>query len=1057
MSGKHRFKRLLAGAVCLSLVLMSGNGIVLANGDQWSYSASEWEYNKREDSLTHKTDGAGAWAEFTAPVDAAKSFTISYDVEIDTGYVFNGGTCGMQIRLQPVGSRDYFMTKIKYNPTNSRWGFVRQFYSGKWTNFGNTGELFQGPVGVNTATVSLSHTAGETDLVMKVVAGGQTLINDDVSSILSEGFFDGGVKFAVRAGDGGYKDVFTVSDFSIVNDGSQLVLPENPFGLDDDFDTLYTETIGEEQWSFSGSDDRWFLDETGGLLRRPGAGETAFLPAIDASKPFRLAFDLTLDLAHCRSDFPSFQIRLTDGGRSESYLFIRVKYSPSNNEWLVEPQYSGAGRWENINVGRSWVKGDGSPTVRIILYKAQEGQLLFVLKAGDSVLCSGDLYTDSMERFLSDGQLQLCFHMDSPDNDTVAIGDMSFISGREQLFNAGDGGAAVPPEDTYNGDADSRGVNFSAGDLQLVASQRLYQTPNTIEAWIKVPQDVGDGRIGVIVGNNGFKTFNEHHRYVSMEIAEKGAPRLLWINKSKKTDFVVSGVDVRNGRWTHLAFVRDTEAKKLLCYVDGEKAGEKEIDDIEECVPSEALSISGDWHMDNPLYFLGSIADVRLWNGAKSAEQVKAGMNQPTRKEGGLLAGWSLSESAAPYRDVSAYGNDMVPYGSMWRKDIEEEPGDYSFVIFPDTQIMTMPAPNPDYSDYFRAMVQWVLDNREKENIQFLMHLGDLVTFNTDYEYDLSKEIMEQLDGVLPYSISLGNHDYDRNSPKDTSSMNALYPLSLFEEMPTFGGAFDDTMDNTYHLLTVQGHKYMILALDFGPSDEVLAWANEVVAAHADYQVIVTTHGYMFLNGDLLTEDTIFYPSEYNADSNDADDMWDKFIGKHENILMVLSGHIDNEDIVMVPREGEKGNVVYQLLLDSQGLDGRLNGAGLLSLLRFTDNGTKVHVSYYSPYRDAHYKINNQFTIDLTAGIVDPGEMGDAQTTTTTGSNAKETTASAGGEATGVPTGGGETAGVSTAPDAGGPNTGAAFPLGALAGALTASGGVMLLRKRRRPRGKNNP
>ena len=43
--------------------------------------------------------------------------------------------------------------------------------------------------------------------------------------------------------------------------------------------------------------------------------------------------------------------------------------------------------------------------------------------------------------------------------------------------------------------------------------------------------------------------------------------------------------------------------------------------------------------------------------------------------------------------------------------------------------------------------------------------------------------------------------------------------------------------------------KFLIVSLECKPRDEVLNWANEVVAKHPEHRVITHTHAYMKANG----------------------------------------------------------------------------------------------------------------------------------------------------------------------------------------------------------------
>ena len=51
-----------------------------------------------------------------------------------------------------------------------------------------------------------------------------------------------------------------------------------------------------------------------------------------------------------------------------------------------------------------------------------------------------------------------------------------------------------------------------------------------------------------------------------------------------------------------------------------------------------------------------------------------------------------------------------------------------------------------------------------------------------------------------------------------------------FEKMPTFGGVFEaGKLDNSFHLARIGKRDWIVLALEIGPRDEVVRWANQVL------------------------------------------------------------------------------------------------------------------------------------------------------------------------------------------------------------------------------------
>lgn len=110
---------------------------------------------------------------------------------------------------------------------------------------------------------------------------------------------------------------------------------------------------------------------------------------------------------------------------------------------------------------------------------------------------------------------------------------------------------------------------------------------------------------------------------------------------------------------------------------------------------------------------------------------------------------------------------------------------------------------------------------------------------------------MSQLDGVVPYFMAVGNHDYsDGGTCRDRSTRFSQYfLLDKYRVSEHFGGVYDrepERFENSYHLLSAGTRKFLILSLEFGPRADVIRWADEVAAAHSDREAVLITHAYMY-------------------------------------------------------------------------------------------------------------------------------------------------------------------------------------------------------------------
>ncbi|MDP2983464.1 MAG: metallophosphoesterase, partial [Candidatus Latescibacter sp.] len=215
---------------------------------------------------------------------------------------------------------------------------------------------------------------------------------------------------------------------------------------------------------------------------------------------------------------------------------------------------------------------------------------------------------------------------------------------------------------------------------------------------------------------------------------------------------------------------------------------------------------------------------------------------------------------------------------------------DFTIVLFPDTQLMVKNNPA-----VWRAMPQWVLDNKTSQNIQAVIGLGDVTEDHTIGQFTEAKNGWNVVDATgLPYMPIIGNHDYnslpDNLSSRDTTNWNSYFGISTFSGKSWYGGAYNNSTDNYWIKFDVGSHKYLVLALEVFPRSEVLTWAQGIIDANTDREVIIATHAYLNTDGTRILHGDSYGPDGLNvASDNDAQQMWDSLIKLNSNIILVVS------------------------------------------------------------------------------------------------------------------------------------------------------------------------
>lgn len=295
-------------------------------------------------------------------------------------------------------------------------------------------------------------------------------------------------------------------------------------------------------------------------------------------------------------------------------------------------------------------------------------------------------------------------------------------------------------------------------------------------------------------------------------------------------------------------------------------------------------------------------------------------------------------------------------------------------VVLPDTQSYLESCP-----EIMKSQFKWISDNAS--SIDYVLHVGDITQSNTPVEWALASEYFDLIHGKIPYAISLGNHDFGSAPGKyadnrDSRWVNKYFPISKMKEIAGFSGAFEEgKIDNTYHKFEYEGQKWLILALEFGPRNKVLDWANEIVEMHPEHKVILLTHVYMYVGDTRQSEGDNWRPHAYGIGKdtgddavNDGEEIWGKLVKKHSNIIMVFSGHVLLEGYGQLVSEGDEGNKVYQFLANFQrGVKTYGNGCnGFLRIVDIDLDGKSLEIKTYSPWLDEWLRDDNhEFNFSL--------------------------------------------------------------------------------------------
>lgn len=286
---------------------------------------------------------------------------------------------------------------------------------------------------------------------------------------------------------------------------------------------------------------------------------------------------------------------------------------------------------------------------------------------------------------------------------------------------------------------------------------------------------------------------------------------------------------------------------------------------------------------------------------------------------------------------------------------------DFTFAIESDTQYYNEDFDgNPDQSvdgdyQYQLDIHEWLIANRQRMNIQYLFHNGDIIDDEHQTQEWINANNAYKLldDANLPYGVLAGNHDVGHLNG-DYTSFSKYFGESRYNQNPWYGESYENNRGH-YDLITVDGIDFIMLYMGWGIEDEQIQWMNEVLAKYPERKAILNFHEYLLASGGLGEEPQRIY---------------DEVVAKNSNVCMVLSGHYHNAKTVVNEfdddHDGINDRKVYQMLFDYQGL--AQGGMGYMRLMHFDNTSKQIIIRTYSPTLD-DYNAKDESGIGDVANI----------------------------------------------------------------------------------------
>ncbi|MDR9854791.1 S-layer homology domain-containing protein [Paenibacillus sp. VCA1] len=283
-----------------------------------------------------------------------------------------------------------------------------------------------------------------------------------------------------------------------------------------------------------------------------------------------------------------------------------------------------------------------------------------------------------------------------------------------------------------------------------------------------------------------------------------------------------------------------------------------------------------------------------------------------------------------------------------------QDPYDFSFVWMSDTQYYSQ-----SYPQIYQKIVNWVVEQKDKMNIKYVIHTGDVVDKSyQEYQWiEADKDMKVLEDANIPYGVLAGNHDVDHQN-NDYTKFKEYFGENRFKNNQVFGGSYDNNRGH-YDLVSSNGNDFIIVYMGWGLGDKEIEWMNEVVSKYPERKAILCLHEYLLVS---------------NNRAPIADQIFEKVVKPNKNVIAALSGHYHDAELKVDQLDDNGDGIpdrsVYQMLADYQGAPE--GGLGYIRLMQFDMKNNKLHIKTYSPYLDDYNyydpeteKGKDEFSLDL--------------------------------------------------------------------------------------------
>ena len=279
---------------------------------------------------------------------------------------------------------------------------------------------------------------------------------------------------------------------------------------------------------------------------------------------------------------------------------------------------------------------------------------------------------------------------------------------------------------------------------------------------------------------------------------------------------------------------------------------------------------------------------------------------------------------------------------------------DHTVVQLPDTQYYTI---SNTLFPHFVAQTRWILNHRASRGIAFVTHVGDVVESGAQgparnvAQWDraeralslLDGDLQTQKDGVVPYGVCIGNHDYDvLNVQTSATRFLDYFGPWRYTGRSWYLGASANGLNHA-QLFFVGGVPYLHLAIQWRVPDAAISWAQSQLVARPGVPTMITTHEH--LRPGIQPIRAVQGHTPESGGSNSGEDAFRKLVEPFPQVFLVTCGHKKGEGTLT--SRSILGRTVHEMLANYQ-FDPN-GGNGWFRTMQFRPGLRRIEVRTISP------------------------------------------------------------------------------------------------------------